>query len=75
MEDFIPILRQCKVRHIHPIVVLIDDKTFLKLRREQEDRQARALPVDEMYVALRREGCDVYIIVNRDKIEQKLITV
>lgn len=73
-EEILPILRQFAVRNVRTILVLIDDKTFIKLWQEQEQRHLLTPPAGELVSLLRQEGCDVYLIACREKLEQKLIT-
>lgn len=75
LEQFVPILRRCTIKNIHPVTVIIDDKSFIKFWREQERRHASSMSVPEMVSSLLKEGCDVYAVANRDDIKQKLATM
>jgi uncharacterized protein (DUF58 family) len=74
VERFKPVLRQCAIMRVRPIVVVIDDKTFLKLWRGQDKRHAEAMSIAEMIVTLQQQGCDVYAIANKEEVHQKLVT-
>jgi len=73
-EEILPVLRQFAIRNVRSILVLIDDRSFIKLWQEQERRFMLTPPLGELVSTLRREGCDVYVIASREKLEQKLIT-
>jgi uncharacterized protein (DUF58 family) len=67
-----PAIRHLVFERIKVIIVLIDDRSFLKLWKEQEALHARALPLDELTRALWNEGCTVYTIASKERIEQRL---
>ncbi len=69
------LLKTFMIRRIRPIVVLIDEETFLKIYREQYRLHVRSLPIHELVEELKSLGCDVYILGNREKVEQKLVSV
>lgn len=60
-------------RRILPVVVLVDDRAFIKLFREQEDRHYQALSLEETARQLRLLGARVHIITRARTIEEALM--
>ncbi len=67
-----PTLRYLVISRIKIIVVLIDDRSFLKIWEEQERLHMKAPSLAELKQLLVAEGCTVYTLAKRDKIEQRL---
>lgn len=67
-----PTLRYLVVARIKIIVVLIDDRSFLKIWEEQEDLHVKAPSLAELKRLLVAEGCTVYSVAKNDEIEQRL---
>ena len=67
-----PTLRYLVISRIKIIVVLIDDRSFLKIWEEQERLHVKAPSMAELKQLLVAEGCTVYTLAKRDKIEQRL---
>jgi len=67
-----PTLRYLVISRIKIIVVLIDDRSFLKIWEEQERLHVNAPSMAELKQLLVAEGCTVYTLAKRDKIEQRL---
>jgi uncharacterized protein (DUF58 family) len=67
-----PTLRYLVISRIKIIVVLIDDRSFIKIWEEQEHLHASAPSLGELKRLLVAEGCTVYTLAKRDKIEQRL---
>ncbi len=67
-----PTLRYLVISRIKIIVVLIDDRSFLKIWEEQERLHVKAPSLAELKQLLVAEGCTVYTLAKRDKIEQRL---
>ncbi len=67
-----PTLRYLVISRIKIIVVLIDDRSFLKIWEEQERLHMKAPSMAELKQLLVAEGCMVYTLAKRDKIEQRL---
>lgn len=60
-------------RHVLPIIVLIDDRGFIKVYREQEESHVRALPLEEIAKSLTLMGARVHIIRRHKIMEQALL--
>ncbi|MBX7246288.1 MAG: DUF58 domain-containing protein [Candidatus Sumerlaeaceae bacterium] len=65
-------LRLLKTRQVRAIAVVVDDRTFVKLRSEQEQFYAKAPPLDHLIAFLRNSGCDVFTLGISENIGQKL---
>jgi uncharacterized protein (DUF58 family) len=72
LDKMRPAIRHLLFENIKTVVVLIDDRSFLKLWKEQEALHTRALPLNELTRALWNEGCTVYTIANKEHIDQRL---
>lgn len=73
LDTFIPPLSLMLDRHVLPIVVLIDDRAFIKIYREQEDRHHSALPLDDVAQRLTLLGARVHVIRRAKSMEQALM--
>lgn len=60
-------------RRILPIFVVIDDRAFIKIFREQEDSHARALPLEDTVELLRLAGARVHLVGKDRNMEQALL--
>ncbi len=49
-------------RRILPVMILIDDRAFIKIFREQEDRHFEALSLDEIATKLKMMGAQVHVV-------------
>ena len=49
-------------RRLLPMVVLVDDRAFIKLFHEQETRHIKALPITELVRQLALEGARVHVV-------------
>lgn len=65
-------LRKLIGRNIYVIVILINDRTFIKIWKEQEVTHSKAAPIEEIAKLLILEGCAVYIIGKDDELDKKL---
>jgi uncharacterized protein (DUF58 family) len=72
LEQMRPAIRYLHGENIKIIVVMVDDRSFVKLWKEQEKQHALALPFDELKRVLWNEGCTVYTIASKEPIEQRL---
>lgn len=61
------------VRRILPIFVVIDDRAFIKIFREQEDSHAQALPLEETVTLLQLAGARVHLVGKDRSMEQALL--
>jgi uncharacterized protein (DUF58 family) len=68
-----PVIAQLIDRQILPVVVLIDDRAFLKIFREQETSHVEALPLDEIVKRLIVMGAKVQVIRRAKSMEQALL--
>lgn len=59
-------------RGILPVFVLVDDRGFIKLFRDQEDRHAEALPLDDVARHLELMGARVHLLRRDSNIEKSL---
>lgn len=66
------VLRNLIFRKIRVIVILIDDRTFIKLWKEQEITHIKAKPIEEIAKLLILDGCAVHIIAKDDDLKEKL---
>ncbi|CAN5374404.1 hypothetical protein BH09SUM1_BH09SUM1_02340 [soil metagenome] len=60
-------------RHILPIIVLVDDRAFIKIYREQEMAHVKAASLEEITRRLTLLGARVHVIRRAKTIEQALI--
>ncbi|MCC6547548.1 DUF58 domain-containing protein [Candidatus Sumerlaeota bacterium] len=60
-------------RHILPIVVLIDDRTFIKVYREQEESHFKAPPLEKVAQHLMLMGARVHVVRRNKSMEQALL--
>ncbi len=67
-----PILRQMTRRHIRVIVILIDDRSFIKVWKDQDFHRRHALPLGVLKRNLFEEGCGLFVIAKDDDISMKL---
>lgn len=73
LEHMRPLLARLIDRHVLPIVTLIDDRAFIKVYREQEERHFKAVPIDEMVRQLRLMGARVHVVRRAKSMEQALL--
>lgn len=65
-------VRLLQMRRIQVLAVLVDDRSFLKLRTEQEEFYQKAPPVAALAQALTRAGVPSYIVRNQESVTQRL---
>ncbi len=68
-----PAIKQMLDRQVLPILILIDDRAFIKIFREQENRHVEALPLEEITRLLRILGARVHIIRRAKSMSQALL--
>lgn len=61
-------------RAIMPVFVLVDDRSFIKLFRDQEDRHAEALALEEIVQHLQLMGARVHVLRRGGNIGRELRT-
>lgn len=66
------ILRSMMDRRIKIIVILIDDRTFIKFWKDQEGHRKRAIPLAELKDILSVEGCGLFLLAKGDDVSTKL---
>jgi len=72
LDALFAVVAEATVRRILPIVVLIDDRAFIKILREQETLHANAAPLEEIARSLRLQGARVYVIRRSRTLEEAL---
>ncbi len=72
-ETIEPVIAQMIYRQILPVIVLIDDRAFIKIFREQEDRHYTALPLEEIVRNLTLMGARVHVVSRGRSMEQALL--
>lgn len=72
-ETIEPPLSVLIFRKILPIFVLVDDRAFIKLYRDQEMRHHQGVPLDEMAHYLQSRGARVHVLRREDKMERALL--
>jgi uncharacterized protein (DUF58 family) len=73
VEEWMQGLAIASARRIRVILVLVDDRGFLKLFREQEIQHFRSAPLEEVSEVLRLQGAVVRIIRRGKNVPQALI--
>lgn len=68
-----PVVAAMIDRRILPIFVLIDDRAFIKIYREQEDRHHASLPLEEIARRLEVMGARIHLIRRAKTIEQAMV--
>ena len=66
------LIRLIRLRRVEPVAVLVDDRGFLKLRREQEALYRETPPVEGLVALLRRLDVRVHAISNFDEVPVRL---
>jgi len=72
VQELAPILRQLMDKRIKLSVVLVDDRSFLKVYKDQECQWKESLPIRKLGELLIREGCGLFILVKGDDVAAKL---
>lgn len=60
------------IRRVRPICVIVDDRSFLKLRPEQDRPFVDALPLDDMVWLLKEAGAHVFTVLNQQNLSTQL---
>jgi len=69
LREAISVLRH---RKIMIIAVVVDERSFLKLRSEQEKYYQAALPLQELAAYLKEEGVITYTVRNQESVKERL---
>lgn len=72
LEKILPTLRKLITNRIRVICVIINDRTFIKVWKRQDDLQRDAMPIDELERVLKENGCVVYVLKKNDGIGMEL---
>lgn len=67
------VLARLLSRGVLPIFVLIDDRAFIKIFREQEERHSQAMSMEETVRTLRLAGARVHVIGKARSMSQALL--
>lgn len=73
LEDVIGVVGLMRQKRLFPILVLIDDRAFIKLYREQETRHIEAIGLEELACRLTLEGARVHIVTKAKSQKQALL--
>ncbi|MGI8905617.1 MAG: DUF58 domain-containing protein [Candidatus Sumerlaeaceae bacterium] len=60
------------MRRVKVLAVLVDDRSFIKLRKEQEEYYQKAPPLKTVAAALTRAGVVTYTIRNQESVTRRL---
>jgi uncharacterized protein (DUF58 family) len=71
-EKITPIIRQLMNRRIKIMIILVDDRSFIKFWKDQEEHMKRATPIAELKEVLSREGCSLFLVAKGDDVALKL---
>jgi uncharacterized protein (DUF58 family) len=71
-EAFIELIASCRNRRIKPVVILINDRTFIKVYPEQMELEKSAVPFKSIKKVLETEGASVFILSKRDIPAEKI---
>ena len=71
-EAFIDLVASCRIRRIKSIVILINDRTFIKVYPEQMEFERSAVPFKSFEKVLEAEGASVFILSKRDIPAEKI---
>ena len=71
-SEISPILRQMISRRIRVIVILIDDRSFIKFWKDQGKHRRDAVPLGELKGILSEEGCGLFLISKGQEIRKRL---
>ncbi len=74
MEETERLTNHLLSRAIKPVFVLVDDRSFIKLFRDQEERHAEALTLDEIMRHLQLMGARVHVLERGGDIGRQLRT-
>jgi uncharacterized protein (DUF58 family) len=73
VDQFAPLISLMIDRRILPVIVLIDDRGFIKIFREQEDRHYKAQPLEAVVSQLTLAGARVHVVRRAKSMEQALL--
>lgn len=65
-------VRLLRMRRVHVIAVVVEDRSFLKLRREQEDLYLQAPPTEDLVGMLKDLEVRTYTVRNMEDVAQQL---
>ncbi|MBN1901478.1 DUF58 domain-containing protein [Candidatus Sumerlaeota bacterium] len=71
-ETLLPLLRQMVDKNIRISIILVDDRTFIKIYKDQEVQHKKALPLFILEDILLRESCSLYFLSKGDDIAGRL---
>ncbi len=66
------LVRLLVLQHVRPVAVIVDDRTFVKLRPEQDAAYQRAMQLDALAVVLKRAGATVFAVANQQDVSRQL---
>ena len=66
------LVRLLAIRRVRPICVIVDDRSFLKLRPEQDRPFVDALPLEDMVWLLKEAGAHVFTVRNQQDLSTQL---
>lgn len=73
LETMAPLVALLADRKVLPIFAIIDDRAFIKVYREQEERHHQALPLEDVVRELKLLGARVHVIRRAKSVEQALV--
>lgn len=71
-ELLLPLLRQLTDKSIKISVILVDDRSFIKVYQDQEEQRKKALPLFILEDILLRESCTLFLLSKGDDIAARL---
>jgi len=71
-ETLVPLLRHILDRRIRISVILVDDRSFLKVFQDQDYVRRHAPPLAGLREILSREGCGLFLLAKGDDVARKL---
>lgn len=71
-ELLLPLLRQLTDKGIKISIILIDDRSFIKVYQDQEEQRKKALPLLILEDMLLRESCALFLLSKGDDIAARL---
>jgi uncharacterized protein (DUF58 family) len=66
------IIRQLMNRRMKIMIILVDDRSFIKFWKDQEEHMKRATPIAALMEVLSREGCSLFLVSKGDDVALKL---
>jgi uncharacterized protein YqgQ len=68
LDKIMETLKELIANRVRIIFIIIDDRTFIKVWKRQEELQREAMPIYELERILKENGCIVYILKKDDEI-------